>query len=79
MMTPKFPDVPPPELLKNATQARQAAINKGSDRKLLRSFRTERVAPSCEIRPCDENLFVVGSEGKILKQYIWMRYSDPIG
>lgn len=78
-VTPRFPNVPAPESLKNGMVIRNEMIEEGHDPKKLRAFKTDRIAPSCEIRPCDEEIYLKGSDGRVLKQYIWMRYNDPIG
>uniref|UniRef100_A0A914EPQ4 Acyl-CoA thioesterase II domain-containing protein n=1 Tax=Acrobeloides nanus TaxID=290746 RepID=A0A914EPQ4_9BILA len=77
-VTPKFPNVPPPEALKDAVVLRKEALANGVHPKKLRAFNTERIAPRCEVRACDEDVYLRGSDGRTLKQYIWMRYQDPV-
>jgi acyl-CoA thioesterase II len=80
-VTPEFPNVPPPETLTTTHENKAKYLQEFGDSKLIRGLTTERLAPSVELRPCDGNLYLIGTpegEAKKTKQYVWIKYNDPV-
>uniref|UniRef100_A0AC35FWZ7 Acyl-CoA thioesterase n=1 Tax=Panagrolaimus sp. PS1159 TaxID=55785 RepID=A0AC35FWZ7_9BILA len=79
VVSPPFPPVPRPEDLTPYNVSRDQFLASGKDPKLVRPINTQRVAPRCEIRPVDVDLFIRGSENSgVTEQYCWFRYLDTV-
>ena len=80
IMTPQFPQgIPPPEGLENNIAGRNRLIARGHDSRDLRGQVTERMAPCVELRPVDINMYLKGNEGVNEKQFVWIKYKNPVG
>uniref|UniRef100_A0AC34F8N8 Acyl-CoA thioesterase n=1 Tax=Panagrolaimus sp. ES5 TaxID=591445 RepID=A0AC34F8N8_9BILA len=79
VVSPPFPPVPRPEDLTSYNASRDQFLASGKDPKLVRPINTQRVAPRCEIRPVDVDLFIRGPENSgVTEQYCWFRYLDSV-
>jgi len=78
-VSPPFPQVPRPENLQPYTISRDQYLASGRDPRLVRPMNMSKVAPRCEIRPVDPEIFVQGSkEPGVMKQYTWFTYLDKV-
>uniref|UniRef100_A0AC34Q3F4 Acyl-CoA thioesterase 8 n=1 Tax=Panagrolaimus sp. JU765 TaxID=591449 RepID=A0AC34Q3F4_9BILA len=78
-VSPPFPPVPRPEELKSYTIYRDEFLAAGKDPKLIRPINMGKIAPRCEIRPVDPEVFVQGpNTSGITSQYVWFTYLDKV-
>ncbi|TKR92858.1 hypothetical protein L596_007427 [Steinernema carpocapsae] len=77
-MSPQFPDVVGPESLETNIQGKIRMMAEGCNEKILRGMGTGRMSPQVEIRPCNIENYLYGSDGKAMKQYIWLKYRIPV-
>ncbi|KAK0425959.1 hypothetical protein QR680_009476 [Steinernema hermaphroditum] len=77
-MSPQFPEVPGPESLETNIQGKIRLLAEGSDSRVLRGMGTGRMSPQVELRPCNIEHYLHGGDGKVTKQFVWLKYRIPV-